>query len=164
MSRRKEVAKTAAEALKTDAVRSRIMAAVRQRGTAAELTVRRCLRRLGYRFQCNRRELPGSPDLLLPKLSVAIFVHGCFWHRHRCRYATTPKTNREFWLNKFSANRKRDRRVRKELRNAGWRTFVVWECWTRDKEPELRLMRLLAGVRQGPNDETRCRSLPPVRR
>ena len=115
-----------------DAVRSKIMSAVRQRGTGPEIAVRACLRRIGYRYSCNVRRLPGSPDLVIPSLSVAIFVHGCFWHRHRCPYATIPRSNADFWSRKFQANKERDRRFRRELRRAGWNVIVVWGCWTRD--------------------------------
>lgn len=116
----------------TDPTRSRMMAAVRQRGTKPELAVRRCLRRMGYRYRSNVKSLPGSPDIVIPKESIAILVHGCFWHRHRCRFATTPKTNQSFWLEKFEQNRRRDRRVKRQLRKERWRVIVIWECWTRD--------------------------------
>ncbi|HEY3243698.1 MAG TPA: DNA mismatch endonuclease Vsr [Phycisphaerae bacterium] len=126
------------------ALRSRIMASVRQKGTEPEIAVRRCLRRLGHRFRCNRRGLPGSPDLVIPSESLVLFVHGCFWHRHRCRYGTTPKANQEFWLAKFADNQTRDRRIKRDLRKAGWRVAIVWECWTRDSAAlESRLQDLL---------------------
>jgi DNA mismatch endonuclease (patch repair protein) len=109
------------------------MSLVRQRDTSAELAVRSALHRLGYRFRLQRRDLPGSPDVVLPRHRVAVFVHGCFWHRHPgCSRATTPKTNTEFWLAKFVANEARDRRVAAQLEAAGWRVLVVWECQTKD--------------------------------
>jgi DNA mismatch endonuclease (patch repair protein) len=128
-----------------DAARSRLMAAVRQRATTPEIAVRRCLRTLSFHYKCNRKNLPGSPDLLISDRRIVIFVHGCFWHRHRCRYASTPKTRREWWLEKFAANRKRDRRVQRELRKAGWNVVVIWECWTRDATSlRRRLERVLS--------------------
>jgi DNA mismatch endonuclease (patch repair protein) len=122
------------------------MASVRQRGTCAELAVRQCLRRLKYRFRCNRQDLPGSPDLLLPKESIAVFVHGCFWHRHRCRYATLPKTNQEFWLKKFADNKSRDRQVQRDLRKMDWKVLVVWECWTRQSGFDERVSALIGKI------------------
>lgn len=111
------------------AARSRIMAAVRQKNTKPEIVLRRLLHRAGFRFRLHRRDLPGRPDLVLPKHRAAVFVHGCFWHRHpRCRRASTPKTRPEFWEAKFVANVARDLRAIKALEAGGWRVFVVWEC------------------------------------
>ena len=111
-------------------VRSRMMAAVPQRDSKPELIVRRTLHWLGYRFRLHQKELPGTPDIVLPRHSKVIFVHGCFWHRHGCRRTTTPQSNTDFWIKKFEANRKRDRRVRTSLRSMGWSVLVVWECQT----------------------------------
>ena len=109
--------------------RSRIMSSVKQKNTAPELMVRSCLHRLGYRFRINRRDLPGSPDIVLPKWKAVIFVHGCFWHRHKdCSRTTTPKTNTEFWERKFQANVLRDQRKLDELNLLGWKTAIIWEC------------------------------------
>ena len=110
------------------------MAAVRQRDTKPELLVRRLAHRMGYRFRLNVRSLPGSPDIVFPRLDKVIFVHGCFWHRHRCKRATTPATRRAFWLKKFAENKERDRRNIRALQRAGWDVLVVWECWTRRPE------------------------------
>ncbi|HVA50079.1 MAG TPA: DNA mismatch endonuclease Vsr [Pirellulales bacterium] len=113
----------------TGAQRSALMGRVRGKDTKPELALRRLLHRMGYRFRLHRRDLPGSPDLVLPRFKLAIFVHGCFWHRHpRCRLATTPATNSAFWLEKFRTNRKRDRRNQRQLAAAGWRVLVVWQC------------------------------------
>lgn len=110
-------------------VRSRMMAGIRSRDTQPELIVRRYLHGLGFRFRLSPRHLPGKPDLVLPMYRVAIFVHGCFWHSHEgCRFATVPATRREHWIEKFAANRARDRIKEAELRRAGWRVVVVWEC------------------------------------
>lgn len=109
--------------------RSRIMRSVKQKNTAPEIMVRSCLHRLGFRFRINRRDLPGSPDIVLPKWKAVIFVHGCFWHRHKdCSRTTTPKTNTEFWMRKFQANVLRDQRKFVELNLLGWKTAVIWEC------------------------------------
>ncbi|MGZ8286876.1 MAG: very short patch repair endonuclease [Allosphingosinicella sp.] len=112
----------------------RRMARVRQRDTAPELTVRRLAHQLGYRFRLHRRSLPGSPDLVFPRLRKIIFVHGCFWHRHPgCRRATLPKTRPAFWENKFRENVSRDARNEALLRAAGWDVTTVWECETLDR-------------------------------
>lgn len=121
----------------TPAERSERMRRVKGRDTTPELTVRRLLHRLGYRFRLHRRDLPGRPDIVLPRHRVAIFVHGCFWHRHEdsdCRLARIPKSRLEFWLPKFSANQARDLRDQKALSDLGWRILIVWECELRDKE------------------------------
>lgn len=107
------------------------MSRIRGKDTTPEVAVRSALHRLGYRFRLHRRDLPGRPDIVLPKHGTVIFVHGCFWHRHaRCRYAYTPKSRVEFWQRKFQQNVERDRRVQRELRRLGWKVIVVWECET----------------------------------
>jgi DNA mismatch endonuclease (patch repair protein) len=96
---------------------------------------------MGYRFRLFGRNLPGRPDLVLPRHRVTIFVHGCFWHRHHCRFGqATPKTRASFWREKFAGNVERDQRNLKALRRLGWRTLVVWECQTR--RPDTLLRRL----------------------
>ena len=116
----------------TSAERSRNMALIRGRDTKPELRVRSLLHGLGYRFRLHRRELPGSPDIVLPRHKAVIFVHGCFWHRHPgCRGATTPKTRTEFWRQKFEGNVRRDNAVRASLDKAGWQVLVLWECETK---------------------------------
>jgi DNA mismatch endonuclease (patch repair protein) len=113
------------------AARSELMSRVRGRDTLPELRVRKAAHALGYRFRLHRRELPGSPDVVFPKLKVALFVHGCFWHRHEgCRRTTTPKTRADFWQRKFDANRERDARASAQLKALGWRCEIVWECET----------------------------------
>lgn len=111
------------------------MRAVRRANTAPEIIVRQELHALGLRFRLHRRDLPGSPDIVLPRFRTVILVHGCFWHRHTdCRYATTPKTRQEYWLPKFAANIERDARKEAQLRVLGWRVLVVWECETKQRE------------------------------
>jgi len=125
--------------------RSRMMAAVPQRDTAPEMVVRQLAHRMGYRYRLHVRELAGSPDLVFPRLKSVVFVHGCFWHRHRCKRTTTPATRKAFWADKFEQNRARDRRNNRALRRAGWRVLIVWECWTRRPEwLKERLARFLA--------------------
>lgn len=115
--------------------RHRNMVAIRGKDTRPELTVRRLVHRLGFRFRLHRRELPGCPDLVLPRLRKAIFVHGCFWHSHRCkRGALKPATRSEFWQAKRDATIVRDRRSLTALRNGGWKVLVVWECQLRNAE------------------------------
>lgn len=109
--------------------RSERMSRIRSRDTAPELALRRRLHALGLRYRLHDRRLPGRPDLVLPRYRAAIFVHGCFWHRHGgCSIATTPKTNTAFWQDKFDRNVSRDARSSAALAEAGWRVFTVWEC------------------------------------
>ena len=109
------------------------MSGIRSRDTKPERTVRSWLHRNGYRFRINRKDLPGTPDIVLPKYRTVIFVHGCFWHRHEgCKLAYTPKTNIGKWTDKFSKNVERDKTKLKECQQAGWNTVVIWECETRD--------------------------------
>ncbi|MBK8686909.1 MAG: DNA mismatch endonuclease Vsr [Betaproteobacteria bacterium] len=116
-------------------VRSRMMQGIRGRDTTPECALRSLLFRSGFRFRLHRRDLPGRPDIVLPKHQAAIFVHGCFWHRHSgCSRATTPSTNYEFWQVKFSANIARDERNLAALRQLGWRIAVVWECALRGQQ------------------------------
>ncbi|WP_256326182.1 very short patch repair endonuclease [Sphingomonas sp. NFR15] len=113
--------------------RSALMARIGPRDTKPEMVVRRLLHALGRRFRLHRRDLPGTPDIVLPGSRKAIFVHGCFWHRHEgCPKATTPKTRSEFWQDKFDRNVERDERKEADLRAAGWDVTTVWECETRD--------------------------------
>ena len=111
------------------------MARVSGSNTKPEIIVRRILYGLGFRYRINVRKLPGTPDIVLSKHNKVVFVHGCFWHRHKgCKDATMPKSNREFWGNKFAANVKRFEDVSKQLKDIGWRIEVVWECETRNTE------------------------------
>lgn len=118
--------------------RSFNMSRIRSQDTKPELIVRRIVHRLGYRYRLHQRGLPGTPDLVLASHRKVIFVHGCFWHQHRCRQGrVTPATNAEFWKTKRDANVSRDRRNRLRLRQLGWDILVVWECWTRDIDGRL---------------------------
>lgn len=110
-------------------VRSRMMAGIRGKDTQPELAIRRALHARGFRFRLHAKNIPGRPDLVLPKYRAVIFVHGCFWHRHeQCRFATTPATRADFWKTKFAANVARDRAAIAELNESGWRVAKIWEC------------------------------------
>ena len=113
--------------------RSRNMSAIKSKNTKPEIAVRKLLYSIGYRFRLHRKDLPGSPDIVLPKYKTEIFVHGCFWHRHEnCKYASTPRTIKEFWENKFKANVKRDKEIQEKIKNTGWKSVVIWECETKN--------------------------------
>lgn len=121
--------------------RSRIMAAIRGKNTAPELTVRRFLHRMGLRFRIHAPGLPGRPDIVFPKHRTVVFVHGCFWHQHpKCRLARMPSSNRRFWAKKLLGNRERDRRTARKLRAAGWKVLTIWQCQLNE-----RRLRCLAG-------------------
>ncbi len=107
------------------------MSRIRGKDTKPELRVRSQLHRMGYRFRLHRKDLPGRPDIVLPKYDTVIFVHGCFWHRHKgCGACYTPKTRPEFWKKKFGGNIRRDRTNINLLRKQGWKVLIIWECET----------------------------------
>ena len=109
--------------------RSEVMARVRSKDTKPEMAVRRYLHNHGLRYRLHRRDLPGCPDLAFTSRRVAVFIHGCFWHRHPgCRKTTMPASRIEFWRDKFDATVKRDAKAREELHRAGWTVLVIWEC------------------------------------
>lgn len=121
--------------LETDTSRSALMGRVRQRGTNPELIVGEWLRVVGRFYRKSARKLPGSPDFVNRRWRWAIFVNGCYWHHHRnCRKATIPTRNREFWVEKFETNRRRDARALRELRRRGFRVLSIWECETKQSE------------------------------
>ena len=121
------------------------MAAVRSRDTGPEVAVRKALHGRGFRYRTHVSELPGKPDIVLPRYRAAILVHGCFWHGHDCRLFRLPATRRAFWDAKIRRNRERDADVRKALRVAGWRCLTVWECALRGRE-RLEFGRLIEEV------------------
>ena len=125
--------------------RSRNMSAIKSKNTKPEIKVRKVLHSMGYRFRLHRKDLPGSPDIVLPKYKTVIFVHGCFWHRHEnCKYASNPKTRKEFWENKFKTNVKRDKEIQEKIKNIGWKSVVIWECEVRNIESiEEKIKRFL---------------------
>ncbi|WP_368744718.1 very short patch repair endonuclease [Desertibaculum subflavum] len=108
--------------------RSRIMRSIPQRNTRPELLVRRTLHALGARFRLHRRDLPGSPDIVLPRYKAAILVHGCFWHQHGCKLSNVPRSRTDYWLPKLSRNVERDLEAVAALTSLGWRVLVLWEC------------------------------------
>ena len=124
------------------------MSQIGSKDTQPELIVRRLLTEMGLRYRLHRRDLPGKPDIVFGPRRLVLFVHGCFWHRHRgCRLASTPSANAAFWQSKFDANTARDRRNTTALKRAGWRVAVIWECETRQPERlARRLQRLLPVV------------------
>ena len=116
--------------------RSYNMSRIRGKNTKPELVVRRGIHRLGFRFRLHVKNLPGKPDLVLPKHHAVIFVHGCFWHGHDCPFFRWPKSRPEFWRAKIGANIERDRAARTALKAVDWRVLTVWECAFRGKSPE----------------------------
>lgn len=141
--------------------RSQMMAGIKDRNTGPELMVRRLAHKLGFRFRLHRKDLPGSPDLVFPGHRVAVFVHGCFWHRHRdCRYAYTPKSRVVFWTEKFAQNTTRDRRAEEALRNLGWRVLVIWECETKCEQSVRQHLEGSLHDRRPPAHEVPCPAKP----
>lgn len=126
--------------------RSAHMRLITKKNTRPEIPVRKLLHALGYRFRLHRHNLPGSPDIVLPKRRTAIFVHGCFWHQHPgCRLARKPKSRLGYWLPKLERNAKRDQEIDMRLRELGWRSATIWECDTQHEESlQGRLLELLA--------------------
>ena len=127
------------------AKRSAVMRRVKGRNTTPEMTVRRALTKLGARYRLHRKDLPGSPDVVMPGRRLALFVHGCFWHGHDCaRGVRVPKQNRDYWLGKVARNRARDAKNLEALATLGWRVETIWECELKDAEAlEARLEALL---------------------
>lgn len=125
--------------------RSALMARIRSKNTKPELAVRSLLHRMGYRFRIHRRDLPGSPDIVLPRHKKIVLVHGCFWHGHTCQLASKPKSNAIYWSEKIIKNKARDERNLKALQRAGWNVLELWECEVRKFEGiEDRLENFLA--------------------
>lgn len=137
----------------TLADRSKPMSKVRGKNTRPEIAVRRTDHAMELRFRLHRSDLPGKPDLVFPRFKAALFVHGCFWHRHQgCAKSSTPKSNTSFWESKFNRNVERDERDRRKLEAVGWRVGTVWECETRNEETtrnRLRNTLKLAEVNHG---------------
>lgn len=124
------------------------MSRIRGKNTKPEILVRSVLHRMGFRFRLHVSTLPGSPDIVLPRLQSVVFVHGCFWHRHAgCAFAYEPKSRRAFWKQKFQGNVRRDRQAIRALTESGWRVFVVWECQIEDLSSLERRLRAFLRVR-----------------
>jgi DNA mismatch endonuclease (patch repair protein) len=127
--------------------RSRMMAAVRTKNTKPEILVRRALHRAGLRFRLHVKELPGTPDIVLPRHRTVLLIQGCYWHGHgRCKKGTLPASNRGFWTAKINENRRRDRRTSRALRAQGWRVVMLWECEIRKAK---RIGDVIATIRKG---------------
>ena len=142
----------------TPAERSAVMRKVPGKGSSAELKVRKALTALGARYRLHRKDLPGSPDVVMPGRKLALFVHGCFWHGHDCRRgARPPKANADYWTAKIARNRARDVRVQDELRALGWRPETIWECELKDGEA---LRRKLTAFLEGQATAASAPSLP----
>ena len=125
------------------------MSRIRGKDTKPEKIVRSVLHKDGFRFRLNRKDLPGKPDIVLPKYQSVVFVHGCFWHRHpRCKYAYNPKSRIKFWQKKFSENVERDKLVRKELKKMKWKVIVVWECELKNDKKEKTITKILKEICQ----------------
>lgn len=112
--------------------RSEIMSRIKGKNTKPEMRVRSLLHSMGFRFRLHRKDLPGKPDIILPKWKTAVFVHGCFWHGHDCPRGSRPSSNIAFWAEKIRKNQERDRTANDRLRDSGWTTMVIWECELRD--------------------------------
>ena len=135
------------------ATRSRMMSGIRGRDTKPEITLRRLLHRAGLRFRLHSRDLPGRPDIVFPGRKAAIFVHGCFWHRHEgCHWCSTPSSNSDFWSAKFARNVERDAEARAGLHAFGWRAATVWECALRGNQLEVTAAAVIEWVRDGGGD------------
>jgi DNA mismatch endonuclease (patch repair protein) len=118
----------------TKAKRSDVMSQIKGHNTTPDREVRSIIHCCGYRFRLHQKNLPGKPDIVLPKYHAVIFVHGCFWHHHPgCKLAYTPKSRVKFWTQKLHENVERDKTVRRQLRNLGWRFLIIWECQINDK-------------------------------
>lgn len=118
--------------------RSALMARIGPKNTKPELTVRRLLHARGWRYRLHRKGLPGTPDIVFGRRKAVLFVHGCFWHGHRCRLGRLPKTRSEFWSEKIEGNRSRDARKVDQLVEQGWRVMMVWQCGLKDADRALR--------------------------
>jgi len=127
----------------TSAQRHRNMASIHSKDTKPELKVRKLIRSWGYRYRLHVSDILGKPDIVFPRFRKVIFVHGCFWHMHKCRYGMViPKTRKQFWQKKRKGNVERDKKVRKALKKDGWKVLVIWECWT--KNPKILNDKLMS--------------------
>lgn len=135
------------------------MSSVGQKNTGPEMLLRSALHKIGLRFRLHDRSLPGSPDLVFPKYKAALFVHGCYWHRHGCYRSTMPKSRQDYWGPKFAANQERDERNVRSLHDLGWRVLTVWECGLVGKTA-LPHDEISTGVRAWLESSEPCGELP----
>lgn len=138
--------------------RSRMMSGIRGKDTKPELMIRKALHARGFRYRLHASELPGKPDLVFPRYQAAIFVHGCFWHRHDCSYFKMPGTRTEFWTEKIDGNVRRDAAALAALKKAGWRCLVVWECTLKKKDEALDSLvdEIVEWLQAGLSPESNC--------
>lgn len=134
----------------TKARRSWNMSRIQSKDTKPEKIIRSLLHRMGYRFCLYRKDLPGKPDIVLPKYKTVVFVHGCFWHRHKkCKRCTTPSTNKQYWLNKFIRNQAKDKLNIQQLKDIGWKTIILWECEVNNIEKMTSILNRIKYLREG---------------
>ena len=145
------------------ATRSRMMSGIKGKNTKPEVSIRKALHARGFRYRIHVNDLPGKPDLVLPKYSAVVFVHGCFWHGHSCRYFKIPQTRPDFWREKIRKNQLRDKIQESSLLAGGWRVLVVWECAVRSRNKEkfalvidLIAEWLINGNKNSQIDENEC--------
>lgn len=139
------------------------MSGIKGKNSLPEMLVRRLLFAAGYRYRLHRRDLPGTPDIVMPGRKVAIFVHGCFWHAHKeCKYAKIPTSRRDYWIAKLHANVDRDQRATEQLVAMGWRVMCVWECATRNRDTVKSLNDDLVSWINGDSQFGEIRNLPIV--
>uniref|UniRef100_UPI002F90E2AF very short patch repair endonuclease n=1 Tax=Pseudomonas sp. Z003-0.4C(8344-21) TaxID=1855380 RepID=UPI002F90E2AF len=145
------------------ATRSRMMSGIKGKNTKPEVSIRKALHARGFRYRIHVNDLPGKPDLVLPKYSAVVFVHGCFWHGHSCRYFKIPQTRSDFWREKIRKNQLRDKIQESSLLAGGWRVLVVWECAVRSRNKEkfalvidLIVEWLINGNKNSQIDENEC--------
>ena len=125
----------------------------RAKNTGPEMLLRHSLWRRGFRYRLNAKDLPGSPDVVLPKYRTVIFVHGCFWHGHKdCKYYTVPKTNTDFWVAKVTRNKERDQEVWRKLEAKGWYVIIVWECQLKKGKLDETVERVAAEIVKNGNE------------
>lgn len=130
--------------------RSWNMSRIQSKDSIAEIKVRSALHNAGYRFRLHKKDMPGKPDIVLPKYKTVIFIHGCFWHRHKgCSKASEPKTNKEYWLSKFQRNVDRDCRTRQQLQDLHWNVIVLWECEIRKFNSNDIVSKILKEIKHG---------------
>jgi DNA mismatch endonuclease (patch repair protein) len=131
-------------------VRSYNMRQIKGKNTKPEMVVRKFLFSKGFRYRLHVKNLPGKPDIVLPKYKTIIFVHGCFWHGHDgCKYFVVPKTRTEFWLTKINTNKRNDEKAKGLLKKAGWKIIIIWECELKPFSIEYTLLKLIAKISSG---------------
>ncbi|MBR1882715.1 MAG: DNA mismatch endonuclease Vsr [Muribaculaceae bacterium] len=132
----------------TSEQRHRCMSNIRSSNTKPEIYVRQSLWQHGFRYRLNSKNLSGKPDIVLKKYNTVIFVHGCFWHGHSCKYAKIPATNTEFWEQKILSNKKRDENVIKQLEQQGWKVIVIWQCQLKKAQRDITISSLIKEIQE----------------